>query len=54
MGYYGHVAPHPIIEVDAVMHRDNPIYQTAFPCREEHVSNGMIREIELYYHLKTN
>lgn len=52
MGYYGHVAPHPIIEIDGVMHRDNPIYQTAFPCREEHVSNGMIREIELYYHLK--
>lgn len=52
MGYYGHVAPHPIIEVDAVMHRNNPIYQTAFPCREEHVSNGLIREMELYYHLK--
>lgn len=52
MGYYGHVAPHPIIEIDGVMHRNNPIYQTAFPCREEHVSNGMIREIELYYHLK--
>ncbi|WP_353094555.1 UbiD family decarboxylase [Tissierella praeacuta] len=52
MGYYGHVAPHPIIEIDGAMHRNNPIYQTAFPCREEHVSNGMIREIELYYHLK--
>lgn len=52
MGYYGHVAPHPIIEIDAVMHRNNPIYQTAFPCREEHVSNGLIREVELYYHLK--
>lgn len=52
MGYYGHVAPHPIIEVDAVMHRNNPIYQTAFPCREEHLSNGLIREVELYYHIK--
>lgn len=52
MGYYGSVAPHPIIEVDAIMHRNNPIYQTAFPCREEHVSNGLIREMELYYHLK--
>jgi 2,5-furandicarboxylate decarboxylase 1 len=52
MGYYGSVAPHPIIEVDVVMHRNNPIYQTAFPCREEHVSNGLIREMELYYHLK--
>lgn len=52
MGYYGSVAPHPIIEVDVIMHRNNPIYQTAFPCREEHVSNGLIREMELYYHLK--
>lgn len=52
MGYYGSVGPHPIIEVDAIMHRNNPIYQTAFPCREEHVSNGLIREMELYYHLK--
>lgn len=52
MGYYGNVAPHPIIEVSAVLHRNNPIYQTAFPCREEHVSNGLIREMELYYHLK--
>ena len=52
MGYYGSVGPHPIIEVDVVMHRNNPIYQTAFPCREEHVSNGLIREMELYYHLK--
>ena len=52
MGYYGSVAPHPIIEIDAVMHRNNPIYQTAFPCREEHVSNGLIREMELFYHLK--
>lgn len=52
MGYYGAQAPHPIIEVSCVLHRNNPIYQTAFPCREEHVSNGLIREVELYYHLK--
>lgn len=52
MGYYGAQAPHPIIKVDAILHRNNPIYQTAFPCREEHVSNGLIREMELYYHLK--
>lgn len=52
MGYYGEAAPHPIIEVDCITHRNNAIYQTAFPCREEHVSNGLIREIELYYHLK--
>lgn len=52
MGYYGDQAPHPYIEVDTILHRNNPIYQTAFPCREEHVTNGLIREMELYYHLK--
>ena len=52
MGYYGSVGPHPIIEVDVITHRNNPIYQTAFPCREEHISNGLIREMELFYHLK--
>lgn len=52
MGYYGSQGLHPIIEVSCILHRNNPIYQTAFPCREEHVSNGLIREVELYYHLK--
>ena len=52
MGYYGAQAPHPIIEIDTIMHRNNPIFQLAFPCREEHVSNGLIREVELYNYLK--
>lgn len=52
MGYYGKQAPHPIIEVSAITHRNNPIYQTAFPCEEEHLTNGLIREMELYYYLK--
>lgn len=52
MGYYGDAAPHPIIEIDAIMHRKDPIFQVAFPCREEHLSNGLIREVELYYQLK--
>lgn len=52
MGYYGAQAPHPIIEIDMVTHRNNPIFQAAFPCREEHVSNGLIREVELYNYLK--
>ncbi len=52
MGYYGPQNPHPIIEIDLITYRDNPIYQVAFPCREEHVSNGLIREVEMYYHLK--
>lgn len=48
MGYYGNVAPHPYIEVDVITHRNNPIFQVAFPCREEHLANGLIREVELY------
>ncbi len=52
MGYYGGVAPHPVAEIKTIMHRNNPIFQTAFPCREEHLSNGMIREMELYGALK--
>lgn len=50
MGYYGGAKKHPIIEVKAVMFRNNPIFQVSFPCREEHVSNGLIREVELYMH----
>ena len=52
MGYYGPQNPHPIIEIDTITHRDNPIYQVAFPCREEHISNGLIREVEMYLSLK--
>lgn len=52
MGYYGSADPHPIIEVDTIMHRNDPIFQIAFPCREEHLSNGLIREFELYNQLK--
>lgn len=52
MGYYGKQAQQPIIEIDCITHRNNPIYQTAFPCEEEHLTNGLIREMELYYYLK--
>lgn len=48
MGYYGPKNMHPIIEVKAIMHRNNPIYQTSFPCREEHIPNALAREVELY------
>jgi 2,5-furandicarboxylate decarboxylase 1 len=48
MGYYGEIAPNPIMEVKTIMHRDNPIFQHAFPCREEHLANGLIREVEIY------
>lgn len=52
MGYYGPQNPHPIIKIDTVTHRDDPIFQVAFPCREEHITNGLIREAELYLSLK--
>lgn len=52
MGYYGGISPCPVIEIDAILHRNNPIYEVAFPCREEHLSNGLIREVELYSSLK--
>ncbi|QEK13170.1 UbiD family decarboxylase [Crassaminicella thermophila] len=52
MGYYGEKGMHPIIEIKAIMHRNNPVFQTAFPCREEHLSNGLIREVETYSNLK--
>lgn len=52
MGYYGDQRMHPFIDIKAIMHRNNPIYQVAFPCREEHLANGLLREVELYYALK--
>lgn len=53
MGYYGKQSPQPYMEVDCITYRNNPIYQVAFPCREEHLVNGLIREMEMYFHLKT-
>lgn len=53
MGYYGEKALHPVVQVKTVMHRNNPIFQTSFPCREEHLANGLIREVELYSMLKS-
>lgn len=52
MGYYGEIAPNPIMEVTTVTHRNNPIFQHAFPCREEHLANGLVREAEAYYAVK--
>lgn len=48
MGYYGEEAPVPVMEVTTISHRDNPVFQHAFPCREEHFSNGLIREVEVF------
>ncbi|WIV12559.1 UbiD family decarboxylase [Proteiniborus sp. MB09-C3] len=52
MNYYGEVAPNPVMEVRTIMHRNNPIFQHAFPCREEHLANGLVREAELYAAVK--
>ncbi|OHW61333.1 phenolic acid decarboxylase subunit C [Andreesenia angusta] len=48
MGYYGESEPVPVMEVTAISHRNNPVFQHAFPCREEHFSNGLIREVEVF------
>lgn len=51
MGYYGHVADHPVMRVQCMTHRNDPIFQISAPCREEHLSNGLIRDVELYTHV---
>lgn len=51
MGYYGQVAEHPVLRVQCVTHRNDPIFQISAPCREEHLSNGLIRDVELYTHV---
>ncbi len=48
MGYYGEVAPNPVMKIQTIMHRNNPYFQHAFPSREEHLSNGLIREVEIF------
>ncbi|WP_202707150.1 UbiD family decarboxylase [Sporosalibacterium faouarense] len=52
MGYYGEVAPNPVMEIKTIMHRNNPIFQHAYPSREEHLANGLIREMEVYNCIK--
>lgn len=51
MGYYGQVAKHPVMRVSAVMHRNDPIFQISAPCKEEHLSNGLIRDVEVFAHV---
>jgi len=51
MGYYGSVAEHPVMLVQCVTHRNDCIFQISAPCREEHLSNGLIRDVELYSHV---
>lgn len=52
-GYYGGGTPQPIMEITAVCHRDNPIFQFIFPSSSEHVlPNGLMREMYLYSQVK--
>ncbi len=51
MGYYGQVAKHPVMKVSAVMQRKDAIFQISAPCKEEHLSNGLIRDMEVFAHV---
>lgn len=48
MGYYGAVQKHPVMKVNCVTHRNDHIFQISAPCKEEHLSNGLIRDMETY------
>jgi 2,5-furandicarboxylate decarboxylase 1 len=48
MGNYSEAGTAPLMEVTAVMQRSSPIFQHAFPCREEHLAYGIMREVEIY------
>lgn len=52
-GYYGGGTMEPIVEISAVCHRNNPIFQFNFPSSHEHVlPNGLMREMFLYQQIK--
>lgn len=51
MGYYGQVKSHPVMKVKTIMHRNDAIMQISAPCKEEHLSNGLVRDVELYAHV---
>lgn len=51
MGYYGQVASHPVMRVSTVLMRKDAIFQISAPCKEEHLSNGLIRDMEMYAHV---
>lgn len=51
MGYYGQVAKHPVMRVSAVLSRKDAIFQVSAPCKEEHLSNGLIRDMEMFAHV---
>jgi 4-hydroxy-3-polyprenylbenzoate decarboxylase/2,5-furandicarboxylate decarboxylase 1 len=51
-GYYNPSSPKPVIEVTAITHRKNPIYQTALtgmPTTENHVLKQIPLEATYYW-----
>ncbi len=48
MSYYSEVGTAPLMDVKCVTHRNGAIFQHAFPCREEHLAYGMVKEVEIY------
>jgi len=48
MGYYSVEGDTPLMDIGCVTHRNEPIFQHAFPCKEEHLAYGMIKEAELF------
>ena len=48
MSYYSEVGEAPLMDITCVTHRNQPIFQHAFPCREEHLAYGMVKEVEIY------
>lgn len=52
MSYYSEIGNAPLMDISCVTHRNDPVFQHAFPCREEHLAYGMIKEAEVYSMLK--
>lgn len=48
MGYYSERGPAPLMDITAVTCRSDPIFQHCYPCREEHLAYGMVKEAETY------
>jgi len=52
-GYYGPATEQPFVELSAVTHRTNPIFQVNFPSSYEHIlPNGIMREASLFLHIR--
>lgn len=48
MGYYSEPCTAPLLDIHCVTMRKDAIFQHTFPCREEHIVYGMIKEAEIY------